>query len=934
MGKCAEVHKMSNFLSLAFASVILISVLILVNVQYGFLLFHSLAELVCVVVGIIMFIVACNTHTHIKNYFLLYLGIGYFWVSLLDLCHLLTYEGMPFLNISSTNVTLHFWIYARGFEAFLMLSAALFLNVKFNPTKVFVVTFVATALLLYLAIYQEQPIFFIDGQGLTLAKILSEYAIIATLMFAIILYWRAEDKIIAKLKFYLILSIMLTIVAELFFTQYVSVYGLSNQIGHVFKVLSFVVIFFAFVLTMLKDPFSLLTLTAHSYDAIPQPAIVVDHLGIIRQANQSAKSVFNIDLEDRTHFHFSSHDQKIDVVDCEICQHLQLGKAMSAKVFENTSNRTWQLISLTPIQPSNHETGFIQITVDVSKQIEEKRSFRLAGAIFDNLSEGILVTDENLRIVSINKAVTNITGYTKQDVLNKKPSIFASGRHDDAFYKAMWQQIHQTDQWQGEIWNRKKSGIEYPELLSIKVLRAESGEVSQYVSVFSDISQLKAVENKLRYQAHHDLLTDLPNRLMFKNHLEAAMKHCKRNQSKLALLFVDIDNFKSINDSLGHTVGDSVIISVSKHIKTILRDDDIIGRYGGDEFVILLENIESNDNLSYIAEKLINSLTQPIFYYENMPIFISISIGLCLFPDDANSVEQLIQYADSAMYKAKKAGKNHFVFHSSKDNDKAKRRLLLESRLREAIENNEIYIVYQPKINADTYQISGAEALVRWNNPVLGEVYPDEFIPLAESIGVIHKLGEFVLRQALVEVGKWRKISKRNLSVAVNFSSKQFIRGELDEVIKSALHASNLPSEALEVEITESLLLNKSKAVKTLLQSISASGVSIAIDDFGTGYSALSYLKNYPINVVKIDKSFIDGVDISNEDSILVKTIIVMAHGLGMSVVAEGVENKQQLAFFQNEQGDTVQGYYFSKPLLKGDFINTLQNWNVKIYRK
>lgn len=910
------------------STALVLALLIFVNQFYGVLFFHTLAELFCVVVALTMGIVAWNTHSHTKNYFLLYLGIGYFWIGILDLLHALSYQGMPFEGFSSSKVAVHFWVYTRALEALLLASAPFFLVRSFKPIRILFAGFIATVIIAYFSTYVSFPVFFIPGEGLTQTKIYSEYGIVALLITSIVVYWKQSDALLPKIRSFIIVSLGFTILAELCFTQYVSMHGLSNQLGHYFKILSFVTMYIAIIHTMLNEPLALLSVAAHSYNSIPQPALAVDQSGVIRQANASAHATFNIPADAKAHFHEVSHDPKVNISDCKICQHLSEKKTLPATVFENSATNQWHLISLSPIAFNGFHTGFIQITLDVTRQIEEKEELRLAGTIFDSLSEGILVTDAKSRTITTNKAFTRITEYTADEMRGQNPNILSSGRHNKEFYKKMWEEIAEVGYWQGEVWNQKKSGIDYPELLSITALKNSFDEVDNYVAVFTDITKLKDTEDKLRHQAHHDLLTGLPNRLMFENLLESAMRHSKRSGNKLALLFVDIDNFKSINDSLGHSIGDKVLVEASKRIRGVLRDDDNVGRYGGDEFLILLENIESNDDLSLICQKIIGSFDIPIYRHEDISVYTSLSIGVCVFPDDTDNIEKLIQCADVAMYKAKETGKNNFCFHSPLDNKNAERRLLVESKLRRALERNEIYVVYQPKVDATTCKVVGAEALIRWNNPELGEVYPDEFIPVAEAIGEIHNLGEFVLDQALTQVKVWRAVSGENISVAVNFSPKQFLRDDTDKLIARQLKHKDLPGSALEVEITESLLISESRAIRKLLNSISLLGVKIAIDDFGTGYSALSYLKSYPINVVKIDKSFIDGVATDNEDAVLVRTIILMAHGLYMTVVAEGVETAEQLKYIRSEQGEVIQGYYFSKPLLSTDFITTLKNWS------
>ncbi|TNF99131.1 MAG: EAL domain-containing protein [Gammaproteobacteria bacterium] len=911
----------------------LTGILVLININYGFLLFHTFAELFSIIVGVLMFVVVWSTHHYTRNDFLLYLGIGYFWIAVLDTLHTLTYKGLPFFDISGPNIALQFWIYTRFLEAVLLITAPLFFRHRLKSHLFIWVGGIITTVVFLASIYIEEPALFIEGKGLTQTKIVSEYIIIGIVTIAMLIYWRTGKILSSRVKSFMLISMAFTIGAELSFTQYIDVYGLSNQVGHIFKLFSFWMIYQAIIQTTLKHPFSVMSLAADSYEAVPYPVVLVNQDGFIQQANKQAKKDYPNLVSDTPSVHNLMHPKEISENECIICQHIQSLKTLVPTVLEFPDSKTWRLFSLSPLQIGDETEGIIQVSTDITRQIQAQHELQLAGNVFDNLAEGIMVTDDQLRLISVNPAFTSITGYEADDVLGKSPGILKSGRHKPEFYQSMWNEIKKTDSWQGEIWNRRKDGSIYPELLSISAIRSDEGPITNYVAAFTDITLMKNIEDKLSHLTHHDPLTELPNRLLFINLLESAIKRAKRSGKKAALLFLDLDDFKNINDSLGHTVGDTVLINVAERLRESLRSEDMIGRHGGDEFMVLLEDFKSNEEIISTSEKLIAALEDPIHFHDRKPLYVGMSIGIAICPDNGDNSEQLIKNADSAMYQAKATGRNQFHFHTEELNAQASRRLVIETQLRQALSNHEFSVVYQPKVNVKTYEIEGAEALVRWHNQELGKVPPEEFIPIAESVGIIDELGEFVLEEALSQVNKWQKLSSQNMSVAVNFSPRQFMNPELSDTIMTHLDRANLPGEALEIEITESLLLNQNELIIDTLNQIAAQNIQIAIDDFGTGYSALRYLKNFPISVVKIDKSFIQDVTIKTEDAILVKTIILMAHGLGMGVVAEGIETRQQLTFYQVEDGDTAQGYFFSRPLNQDEFIKTLTSWDPKKYK-
>ncbi|VAX24851.1 diguanylate cyclase/phosphodiesterase (GGDEF & EAL domains) with PAS/PAC sensor(s) [hydrothermal vent metagenome] len=598
-------------------------------------------------------------------------------------------------------------------------------------------------------------------------------------------------------------------------------------------------------------------------------------------------------------------------------------KKMSSVIFETRSKRkNGELIDVEVSSRFIQYSGKMVIQSFVRNITERKRAeerLKLASNVFENIMEGVMVTDFNAMIEYTNPAFTKITGYTASEVIGKKPNLLKSKLHDKPFYRDMWRSLLTKGNWQGEIWNRRKDGESYPEWLTITAIRDEGGKTTQYAAIFHDITELKRGQEEIKYQAYHDALTGLPNRLLFHDRLLQAIGHARRNESELAILFLDLDNFKKINDGLGHEVGDLMLQGVATRLISSLREEDTVSRFGGDEFTIILENFDEAEDTSLVAQKIIKSLSEP-FLYQGLKLFITTSIGITLFPEDGDSVEKLLKNADMAMYRAKEHGGNTYQFFTNEMNLKVIERFKIEDDLRKAVENEEFLIHYQPKVDLKTGSIISMEALARWQKPTGEIVSPAEFIPVAEETGLIIPIGEWVLREACVRTKAWCDKGYGPLKVTVNLSTKQFHDENLINSIKKVLDETGLDPRYLELEITESSMMADVDKNVLALQCLSSMGIRLAIDDFGTGYSSLSYLRRFPINTLKIDSSFVKEAPGDNDAESIVQVIIAMGHSLNLSVVAEGVETREQLEFLRKHKCDEMQGFYFSKPLPEARF--------------
>jgi diguanylate cyclase (GGDEF)-like protein/PAS domain S-box-containing protein len=569
--------------------------------------------------------------------------------------------------------------------------------------------------------------------------------------------------------------------------------------------------------------------------------------------------------------------------------------------------------------------GFLGIASDITARKRAEQRLRQAAAVIESTREGVMVTDPDQRILMINRAFAEITGHTEAETLGKTPSLLSSGRHDRDFYAAMWASIQATGHWQGEIWNRRKNGEVYPCLLSISAVTDESGRLTGYVGVFADISRLKSSEAELEFLAYHDPLTRLPNRWLLMSRIEHAIEWARRQNQQLALLMLDLDHFKDINDSFGHLVGDDLLRQVAARLEACRRSVDTVTRLGGDEFAVLLEEIAHPEDAARVADEIVAVLNEPWQLDSLVEVRLGASVGISLFPQHGRSAIELLQHADAALYQAKAEGRGRFKYFSEDLTHAARERIDLEARLRRAIARNELRVHYQPQVDIASDRIVGAEALVRWQDPDRGLIPPGRFIPVAEVTGLIGAVGEWVLKETCAQGRRWIEAGLPPLTLAVNVSPQQFLQGDLAAVVENSLAATGFPADRLELELTESALMKRQQETVGMLGRLRAVGVRLAIDDFGTGYSSLAYLKRFPLDVLKIDKSFVDDLPDSQDDREIAATIVAIARTLRLKVLAEGVETAEQLAFLKDQGCDFYQGYLKSPPLPAEAFERLLQ---------
>ncbi|MBF0219898.1 MAG: EAL domain-containing protein [Gammaproteobacteria bacterium] len=588
----------------------------------------------------------------------------------------------------------------------------------------------------------------------------------------------------------------------------------------------------------------------------------------------------------------------------------------------------WESASISPVFNDRGEiTHFIGIKEDITERKRIESSLRIYSTVFDVLTEGIVITDSMAVIKSVNPAYEAICGYAQGELLGQSTALFRTGEHDRAFYQAMWQSLSDDGHWSGEVINRRKNGAIYPAWLSITRINNDGNSDFAYVAIMTDLTQRKEVEEQLRYRDNYDQITGLPNRTLLQDRLEHGIAVVHREKNRLALLFVDLDRFKGVNDTYGHSCGDALLQQVAKRLQGCVREGDTVSRFGSDEFMVLLEALDDVEDAVVVAKKVLGVLSQP-FNLEGNELFIGASIGIALYPDDAVGAESLISNADIAMSQAKSDGRNRYHFFTEEMHRQVGRRMELENDLRRAVINGELELHYQPVIHCASGEVHGVEALLRWNHPELGMVPPGIFVPLAEESDIIGTISVWVLQQACEQGNLWRADpTLPPLDIAVNLSCAQFEHGCGVGMIDSIINNSGYPTDRLTLEVTESLFIADKVQGAKIFTDLKALGVRLSIDDFGTGYSSLSYLKHFPVDVLKIDRSFIGQLAKGETDEELVRAIVVMSKSLGLAQVAEGVETQDQYHLLREIGCDYLQGYYFGKPMSATAFLSWLRSY-------
>jgi diguanylate cyclase (GGDEF)-like protein/PAS domain S-box-containing protein len=589
-------------------------------------------------------------------------------------------------------------------------------------------------------------------------------------------------------------------------------------------------------------------------------------------------------------------------------------------------------VTVSPSVVRDRDGNIVNYTAIVKDNTERKlaeEELRLAALVYQASSEAMLITDTSSTIISVNPAYTHITGYAPEEVIGKKSDIFRSARHDEAFFQSIWQEVLTTGTWHGEIWNRRKNGEEHPAWLTLNASSSKDGSLKGYVMLFSDITKQKASEELIWKQANFDTLTGLPNRRMLHDRLQQEIRKAQRNNQPLALMFLDLDHFKEVNDTLGHDIGDILLKEAAQRLTSCVRESDTVGRTGGDEFTVILGGLDDPGCVERIAEKILKTLAEP-FPLGDDKAYVSTSIGITLYPDDADNIDALLKNADQAMYAAKNLGRNRYCYFTPAMQEAAQRRMRLAFDLRDALAGHQFQLYYQPIVNMATGFIHKAEALIRWQHPTRGWVSPVDFIPIAEDTGMIVEIGDWVFREAARQAGRWCESHHAQFQISVNVSPVQFKRGRNSEWF-DYLQQLGLSGKCIAIEITEGLLLDASAGVTEQLSAFCDAGFQVSLDDFGTGYSALSYLKKFDIDFLKIDQSFVRNLAPNSADMALCEAIILMAHKLGILVIAEGVETIEQRDLLAAAGCDYAQGYLYSRPVPPQDFEQLLLPQNPRL---
>lgn len=913
-----------------------------------FLVLHIVLETIAIIISMQVVGVGWNAlkHNAFGNIVLLsciFLGVG-----ILDLSHLLSYGGMPdFFTPNSADKSIYFWLCARLLSTIGLLAFSIFSFsfITSNTSRYILLTSILTLTgILHWPLFFHPDwiidLFFIPGKGLTNLKIFTEYFIISLNLITAILLWKSMQKKQSYQVSALFGAVVMMALSEFLFTLYTNTTDIYNLFGHIYKVIAYVFIYRAIFVTAIEKPYKELDL---SQKKLQEKNLLLDsiienipHMIFLKDASDFRFSLFNKAGENLTglsrdkiighnDYDFFPKEEADFFIqkDTEIVESDTLIDIPEEEIQTPNGIRTLHTKKLVLKDENGNPNYLLGISEDITeKKAATKNLLKLSLAV-EQSPNSIIITDIDGNIEYVNSMFTEVTGYSFDEVQGENPKILKSNETPDATYEEMWACLERGEVWQGELINRRKDKSIYVELAIISPVKQSDGTITNYVAIKEDITEKKRDQEHIQYLAHFDQLTGLPNRIMLNDRIKYLLNMSQRNNEPLTLMFLDIDHFKNINDTLGHTIGDQLLIEIAQRLKDTIRDEDTVSRLGGDEFIMLFPNTDSNTAM-HIATKLIDAVSKPS-NFDGHELSITPSIGISLYPNDGEDFETLLKHADTAMYKVKNDTRNGFQFFTQEMQLNLARDLQLVNALRHALNRNELQLHYQPQLCIDDGHVIGAEALLRWNHPTLGAISPAEFIPIAEDSGQIIEIGEWVMKTAVNQMKEWIDSGFKPMVMAVNISAVQFRQPDLSRLITDILSEAQLPHEYLELELTEAVTMQDPNTAIEIMNRLHDQGIRMSIDDFGTGYSSLSYLKQFKVYKLKIDQSFVRDIKDNEDDRSIISAIIHMANNMGMRTIAEGVETSEQLAFLRLHGCNEVQGYYFSRPIPAEEFTQYLK---------
>lgn len=905
---------------------------------HGYASLHILLELPAIAVSLMVFLLAWSLMYQENRLRRIVLGAGFLCIALVDLAHTMSYSGMPFfLAESAVDRPTFLWLAGR-FVAILVLFGVVFLPRRVIAVRksyaIFLLSFVLSALIWYVAFFAigKIPALFVPGEGLTPLKIGAEYLLTIAFAMASILLFRQGRAEKNDNLLWLGAASWVHALSEMFFTFYADVTDLHNVLGHLYKVVSYGLVYRGLFYSGVRLPYRILEMERSRLDTllstIPDPVWLKNEAGIYLACNaafgrlvqRTEEQIIGRRDEDLFGESLGIFYRRRDRMALEHGRPVRNEEIIpqpggGVRQYETTK---------TPMYLSDGELiGVLGIAHDITEIREAEKELRLAAKTFE-ANIGLFITDASQCILRVNPAFTQITGYTADELIGKTPRIFQSGRQNRSFYSAMWKEINEAGVWQGEIYNRRKNGEVYPEWLMISQVKGAAGEVTHYVASCSDLSENKAAAETIERLSLYDPLTELPNRKLMMDRLRQLIASVEERRRQGALLLLDLDDFKVINESYGHTVGDSLLVEAGKRLKSVLHGGDTVSHPGGDEFIVILDNLDRGDVGARQAEstalRLQEALSLPFVLEDasserQFQYYCSTSIGVVLFTDSALSPDELLKRCDTALYSAKSAGRGHVRFFDMQMQATVVNRSSILEDLHRAVREGHLFVQYQPQVN-ESGRVIGAEALVRWRHPVSGVIPPGRFIPIAEESGLIVAIGQFVFETACRQLALWKNDERfSHLTLAVNVSAQQVKVPHLTRWVKRLLNETGALPEKLKLELTESMLFSDTDEVIERMNELKAIGLKFSLDDFGTGYSSLSYLRRLPLDQVKIDQSFVADLLHIQANQAIARTIIQLGENLGLTVLAEGVETEEQRDFLVGHGCRAFQGYLFSPPL-------------------